>query len=170
MKNKHGFLLAEETLKIIIAVISIGFLVYFLTALYFTNQDSKELEQAEASLEFLIKEINDDRKEVTIFNPEDWVILSWPHGNENKLPDSCSSLKWESCICITKDIKLGEQLLSLLPFTDDISEKFLYQSDEEGVCRENTKEFIVKKDGNKQQPIIIESPLQLKINDKTITR
>ena len=66
--NKKGFLLAEETLKIIIALISLGFLVYFLGALYFANQDSKELEQAKASLEFLVKEINDGRKEVTIFN------------------------------------------------------------------------------------------------------
>ena len=66
-KNRKGFLLAEETLKIILAVISIGFLVYFLSALYFANQNSEELEQAEASLEFLINEINSGSDKVEIY-------------------------------------------------------------------------------------------------------
>ena len=32
--NRKGFLLAEETLKIILALIAITFLVYFLVSLY----------------------------------------------------------------------------------------------------------------------------------------
>ena len=57
-KNKKGFLLAEETLKIILALICIVFLVYFLVYLYFSNVDSKKLEQAKSSLDYLFKEIN----------------------------------------------------------------------------------------------------------------
>lgn len=172
MKCKRGFLLAEETLKIIIALISISFLIYFLTALYFTSQNSKGLEQAEASLEFLIKEINDGRDEVEIYNPKDWVILSWPYGNENKLPNSCSNLGWGDCVCITKDLNLGTQLLSLLPFTENVIDKFLDRSDKEGVCRENTQKFIVKGDVNEQSPIVIESPMTLIIDyeNKKITK
>ena len=78
--QRKGFLLAEETLKIIIAVISIGFLVYFLAALYFANRDAEKLEQAGASLEFLISEVNLQREEVVLYNPEGWVLTSWPHG------------------------------------------------------------------------------------------
>ncbi|KKK68866.1 hypothetical protein LCGC14_2939740, partial [marine sediment metagenome] len=35
--KKKGFLLAEETLKMILAVIAIGFLAFFLTSLYFNS-------------------------------------------------------------------------------------------------------------------------------------
>jgi len=48
--NKKGFLLAEETLKIVVAVISITFLIYFLTSLYFARIDGENLRKAEAVL------------------------------------------------------------------------------------------------------------------------
>ncbi len=108
--NKKAFLLAEETLKIVIALISISFLVYFLSSLYFANQDSKELELAEASLQHLIGEINSGIGEVEIYNPEGWVLSSWPHKvlkgtigfreEVNDIPNSCSNLGWKNCICI----------------------------------------------------------------------
>ena len=150
--NKKGFLLAEETLKIIIALISLGFLVYFLGALYFANQDSKELEQAKASLEFLVKEINDGRKEVTIFNPSPsfdnfgvvigaWDLISFSSGKT--MPNSCSNLKWNSCLCICKEV-------------DDCDEK--------GICRESD----ITVEGGVIE--IAEVPLTLKIKEKTISR
>src|SRR3989338_4460161 len=79
--EKRGFLLAEETLKIIIAVISIGFLIYFLAALYFASRDAEKLEQAGASLEFLI----------------------------NDIPNSCLNIGWEKCICICENTLLDLQ-------------------------------------------------------------
>ena len=54
MKCKKGFLLVEETLKIIIALISLIFLVYFLVSLYMANQNAKNLEWAKSSLNHLI--------------------------------------------------------------------------------------------------------------------
>ena len=160
MKNKHGFLLAEETLKIIISVISIGFLVYFLTSLYFANQGDKELEQAEASLEFLIKEINsleeDDVREVTIFNPEGWFIISWPAGvyrifseTENEIPSSCTSLKWKDCICFCENDKGSETC------------------DKKGICRESSFK-ITKSEENTENSIKIENPpITLQINSES---
>ena len=74
--NRRGFLLAEETLKIIIAVIAIGFLAYFLVSLYFSAQASKELEQAEESLNFILSEAAAGRANVDIYNPKNWWILS----------------------------------------------------------------------------------------------
>jgi len=114
MKDKKGFLLAEETLKIVIAVICIGFLVYFLVSLYFANKSSKDLEQAEASLNYLMEEIDAGRTEIEIYNPKGWVIGVWPHDttkglwytvfiiSETKegLPKYCENIGWESCICI----------------------------------------------------------------------
>ena len=98
--DKKGFLLAEETLKIILAVIAIGFLAYFLFSLYNTNKTAKELELAEESLDFLVQEINAQRAEVDIYNPNGWIISSWSSG---QLPQTCSNLGWNSCICICKN-------------------------------------------------------------------
>ena len=163
MKGKRGFLLAEETLKIILALISISFLIYFLTALYFSSQDSKELEQAEASLEFLIKEINAGREEVEIYNPEGWWIASWPFYQETNLftsifleegeiiPKSCSNLGWKNCICIyPKGFSLSKAGNA-------------ENSDEKGICKEISKRTIVSST-EKQSPIkIINPPLTLNI-------
>lgn len=116
MKSKRGFLLAEETLKIVIAVICIGFLVYLLTSLYLKNKDSKDLELAKASLEHLVNEINLQHTEVEIYNPKGWVIGVWPHDTNSRiwytawlmsetkkgLPKYCENLNWNSCICICK--------------------------------------------------------------------
>ena len=44
--DKKGFLLAEETLKIILAVIAIGFLAYLLVSIYFNYRENKDLEMA----------------------------------------------------------------------------------------------------------------------------
>ena len=64
--NKRGFLLGEETLKIVLAVIAIGFLVFFLVSLYSSYTRNKDLELAEASLGYLIEGINSGSEEVEI--------------------------------------------------------------------------------------------------------
>jgi hypothetical protein len=114
MKNCKGELLVEETLKIVIAVICIGFLVVFLLSLYFTNLKSQDLEFAEASLNYLIEGINSGQVELEIYNPNGWLISSWPHEvnvggvfgigstKEERIPKSCSNVGWEKCICICK--------------------------------------------------------------------
>lgn len=99
--NKRGFLLGEETLKIIIALICIVFLIYLLSALYFNYRDNKDLEMAKASLEHLIKEINAGSTEVEIYNPDGWYVSSWAGDDK---PDSCSTLGWDNCICICEDL------------------------------------------------------------------
>jgi hypothetical protein len=159
MKNKKAFLLAEETLKIVLAVISIGFLVYFLSALYFTNQNSKDLELAKASLESLIESTkNSEINEVLIYNPEDWVLISFSKEKADDLPNSCSNFAWDSCICLTDDINFFSEWLTLLPWTDDKEIKFKENSDEEGTC--------LKSEYSVQGRIILleELPITLQIN------
>ncbi|MEX0920825.1 MAG: hypothetical protein WDZ62_01020 [Candidatus Pacearchaeota archaeon] len=155
IKTKKGFLLAEETLKMILAVIAIGFLAFLLFSLYNSGKESRDLQFATESLDFLMGEIERENGNVEILNPKGWVIISWPH--EEIKPNSCSNLGWEKCICISKDVSLGSQILSSLPFTESVIQKFSDNSDE-GVCRENEEGFIVKKEGNITQPIVIENP------------
>lgn len=99
--NKRGFLLAEETLKIIIALISISFLVFFLASLYFTNVKQQKLEQAQQILknsdESIQKNIanlkSGEEKEKKLVNPKGWYLFSFI---EDK-PNSCVG---KSCMCI----------------------------------------------------------------------
>lgn len=158
--NKKGFLLAEETLKIILAVISISFLVYFLTALYFVNQNSEELEQAEASLEFLVKEINSMKegeiREIEIYNPSSsdkfpggWILISFPL-SENIFPDKCNG---KECVCICDEASNTIREEGLVKDCNNI-----------GVCMESDFKVEDKK-------IKLENPpITLQINDKTISR
>jgi len=110
MKGKRGFLLGEETLKIVIAVICIIFLVYFLTSLYFANRNKKDLELAKASLTHLINETDNKNTQVEIYNPRGWSVCSFPQTIKRKLitspeeviPKQCSNLGWDNCLCIRK--------------------------------------------------------------------
>ncbi len=122
-KNRKGFLLAEETLKIILAVISIGFLVYFLSALYFANQDSEELEQAEASLKKISEIVDSDEDGVVeAINPEGWYLFDF---TENEKPNSCVG---KSCLCICDKVLIDDILFGL------ISGRQANECNENGAC------------------------------------
>ena len=155
MKNNRGFLLAEETLKIVIAVIAIGFLIYFLTSLYLKNKESKDLEFAKESLDFLIK--NSELGEVEIYNPSSsslvrggWRIISFPLNG--RIPNSCLNFEWENCICICNKASYT--------FTDN---GIVKDCDESGVCRESD----LKVEGE----INLENlPIKLLIKEGVITK
>ncbi|MBU4069723.1 MAG: hypothetical protein KJ646_01965 [Nanoarchaeota archaeon] len=112
--NKQGFLLAEETLKIIIAVICIIFLIYFLTALYFAKVGEEKLKYATAtlknstgSLETAIEEVRSAKKQEVLFalqNPLGWNLISFI----DEKPNSCAG---KNCLCICDDVwDIGEFL------------------------------------------------------------
>lgn len=158
-KQKKGFLLAEETLKIILAVIAISFLAYFLFSLYRANNDAKNLDLAKESLNFLFREINTQKTEVDIYNPEGWSILSWPF--EDKRPLSCSNLGWNSCICFCKNpwIKTSGNYLDNCEDTT------------KSICKESS--LIVMRSAEKQLPINIDNPpikLIIDYQNKKISR
>ena len=142
MKNKKGFLLAEETLKIIIALVSITFLVYFLVSLYFANQDSKDLELAEESLEFLISEIERGATEVEIYNPVNgfkryWYMFTWPTEGDQIKPQACLNFEWENCVCIC----------GVSSFEGWSKQDLADICDERGICLEFTDLKIKKNNG-----------------------
>ena len=152
--KKRGFLLAEETLKIVIAVICIGFLVYFLTSLYLKNKDSEKLEQAKASLEYLVSEINLKQPEVEIYNPNGWVISSWSSVGE--MPSQCINFGWSNCLCICDNVGVIKEYWSKLPLTDSLQENILSKCDSNGRCLQS--DFSVENNF-----IEIKKPLPIKL-------
>jgi hypothetical protein len=162
MKNKKGFLLAEETLKIIIAVISISFLIYLLVSLYMSGKDSKDLELARASLEHLVEEINSERVEVEIYNPTNklgtyWWMFIWPYGEDKIIPNSCSNIGWKKCICIC----------GIRSFTGWTKESAKDKCDKRGVCLELDKELKINNPAFLRGENAFELkdlPIQLQIN------
>ncbi len=151
--DKKGFLLAEETLKIILAVIAIGFLAYLLVSIYFNYKGNKDLEMAKASLEHLIEEIDSGSAEVEIYNPttnDEWYIVSWPVSGEKPL--YCDNLGWETCLCICK--------LSVAQIVTP--SRYSELCDNQGVCMQSSASV------NDEEGFYIqikEPPLELKINN-----
>ena len=135
--NKHGFLLAEETLKLIISVIAIGFLAFLLFSLYQANKDSNDLDLAKESLEFLTSQINSEKTQADIYNPEGWWLGTW-----TKL-QKCSNVGLESCICICK-------------------EKDADSCDKDGICLDN-KGFLIEENPIE----IKDPPITFNINYET---
>ncbi len=159
-------LLAEETLKIVLAFIAIGFLVYFLVSLWMANQDSKDLELAKASLQHLVDEINDGRKSVEIYNPEGYWLMSWPHGNEKPL--YCENLNWDNCLCICGNPGVFSTIKDLVTSHTKI-QSFAEECDG-WVCSKPKEQMVVVSQGS-QGPIKIEEPpLNLEIKDGKITK
>lgn len=113
MKDRRGFFLAETLLKIVIALIALGILFAFLFSLYYNHTKNKELEQAEATLERLVEEINANSGdfESEVYGPEGWYFSSW---GGSTLLVGCSALGWTDCICLCDDLSCGGRFRTCL--------------------------------------------------------
>lgn len=105
--NKKGFLLGEETVKIVIALICLFFLVLLLFYIYFSHRSSKDLELAKESLNYLAEQMSMKAEEIEIYNPRGWGLISFKKTNsflpiDAQLPNQCIDKKWENCLCICK--------------------------------------------------------------------
>ena len=164
--NKKGFLLGEETVKIILAVIVILFLVFFLVSLYNHYSSNKELKYAKASLNYLRAEINSGSERAEIYNPSGWYISSFPSTSSGHvwMPRECSSMGWENCICI-----YSPKVKNLVGSSFDVV-GYCKKSDfvVEGSTKLNNPDFT----GPYENSIEINPPLSLLINqtNKTIQR
>ncbi len=111
--NKKGILLAEETLKIIVAVICIGFLIYVLMNIYYTNEDTKKISEAKSvlyesdeSIRTYIQKVEIENgtleegmaEEFIINNPDGWYLFNF---TKDKKPNQCAG---ENCVCICDDV------------------------------------------------------------------
>lgn len=98
-------LLASETLKMVLAVIGIGFLVFLLTSLYFSNSVSQSKQKAKLLMN-QIKNISSNLNPHThnssnLYNivPSGWNIISYV-GAVPK-PNQCAG---ENCLCICDSV------------------------------------------------------------------
>ena len=94
--KRRGFLLAEYTLKIVVAVISIVVLIGLLYGIYSIFTSSNKMKEAQASLDEIEIKVNEGSGSFVLVNPRDWDVLYFPNGN----PIKCSG---ESCLCICEE-------------------------------------------------------------------
>jgi len=124
MRNKKGFLLGEETLKIVVALICIIFLIYFLTSIYFSNATQKKRIEATNSIERISQIISDstiNEENYEIPNPSGWYLFSFI----SQVPNSCSN---ENCICICDKVYD-------IPLRDNVAAQFK-ECDTNGACKQ----------------------------------
>jgi len=102
IKNKRGFLLAEETLKILVAVICLVFLSYILIGLYNSNTSAKKFDEAKnvlSRIETIILSLDEGAIESQdIPYPKGWHLYSFV-GEEK--PNSCLN---GNCLCICDNV------------------------------------------------------------------
>ncbi len=119
--RKKGMLLASETLKMIIALICISFLIYFLGAMYFSKVESSEKVNANALID-RIKEIvasgNFDSVEIGEVSPAGWIIFSFTE-EDSVIPNQCAG---ESCLCVCDEVFV------------DVGDRQIGECDDNGVC------------------------------------
>lgn len=179
MRGKKGFLLAEETVKIVIALIVIGFLIWFLGSLYYKNKISRELEMATDTLNRLEEEIDAGAESFEVLGPEPgpwgakgWLLMSFPFKDDPSeiQPDKCSVHGYVNCLCIcgVKQFRFPLGLTSLAKTCDNFGvcvevRNFKIISEREISLGEYTRKNIIKFD---------KVPFQLKINqeEKIISR
>lgn len=125
--NKKGMLLASETLKIILGVIAVGFLVFLLASIYFSNVNSKNLVSATSTIErvsdILVRlEAGEVESEiVSELTPPGWSFFSFTE-SETK-PNSCAG---QNCLCICDKV--------LSEYGGIFGERQVSECDEEGIC------------------------------------
>jgi len=114
--NKRGFLLAEETLKILIAVICIVFLAFFIIALYNSRTGGDKIKEAKDNLdrieEIVLSLQEGETQSQDIPNPKSWHLYSFI-GEEK--PNLCLG---GNCLCICAST-LIEGLKSQVKKCDD---------------------------------------------------
>jgi len=104
ISDKYGAinLLSGETLKILLAVIGLGLLIFLVVSIWYSLSGDSKYNQAEASLNNVIyseiQRINSGVVEnplgIIVPNPSGWDIIGF---TENIKPNSCVG---ENCICI----------------------------------------------------------------------
>jgi hypothetical protein len=109
IKLKKGMLLASETLKMVLSVISIGLLVFLLYSLYYSTTDKQDQKAAEATMEkakevFLEVDRNSSFKgRLDGITPSGWSFFSFVNGQ--KKPNQCFGA---NCFCICDHKNFGD--------------------------------------------------------------
>jgi hypothetical protein len=132
MKNKKGFLALETVIKVTIAVISIGILLYLGTQLFNIFIDQNNLEKAQAHMDEIERIINNleeeggGEREYLLLSPRKWALIAWPTNyfystggelaipieyKETDIPDKCKASNWEKCLCFCEYSERKQNIL-----------------------------------------------------------
>lgn len=142
-KNKKGFLLAEQTVKIIIALLSIIILVFLLVSLYYGKVTAEKKRQANQiligssnSFEDFLNTVESGKVESNNFPVKGavgWYFYFFT-GQEIK-PNTCVG---KNCVCICDDV-VG---FNLIDWSSE-RERQIEECNENGACLivENLKEY-----------------------------
>jgi len=156
--NKKGFLLGEQTLKIIIAVICLLLLAFLLFMIYSSLDAKHKLEQAKSSMEMIELALDEAKQngeaEVVILGPtvrkklspakvgeaiDIWWVIAFPAEKVGLpgtvTPKTCVLNGWENCLCICESNFNG-----LADLTDNACDKI-------GICTELDKKAITEYEG-----------------------
>ena len=98
MRNNRGEILVNETLKIILSVIAIGFLVFFLTSLYFAKIYDESFITAQDTAKQIDLVVKAGGGAVDALTPKGWSLFSFVRRDR---PNACSG---KSCLCLCDDI------------------------------------------------------------------
>ena len=155
-EDKKGFLLGEETVKIIISLIAILILISLLVNLYFNKQKAEKQKQAISAIEgqnqikSTVKDISlgqINERTLNIPAPKGWYLFSFT-GNDIK-PNEC---RGKNCLCICSNVwKYNYNSL----WTSE-RERQASECDENGACLVVDKpDFLKLKDYSPEQEIEI---------------
>ena len=117
-------MLGEETLKILVALICIIFLIYFLTSIYFAKLNETKRIEATNVIERIYeiaRDLQTSESNYTIPNPSGWYLFSF---TETKKPNACAT---ENCMCVCSKIMN-------IPLLDN-SERQIKECDKKGACQ-----------------------------------
>jgi len=107
-KSKKSMMIAEEVLRIVLAVACIFLLVYISAKLYSIFIAKGDLDKARAELDNINGIINLGLQDTSanvivgrdylLMTPQEWVLTGWPYGNI--YPEYCASRGWKKCLCM----------------------------------------------------------------------
>ena len=152
VKKKAMQFTLVESIKIILAVVSIGLLIYLAVSLYGIFTKRPQLEQAKATLESLIEKINslEENKIVkyTLESPKEWYLISYDKeiidADSNKeMPSQCNG---KDCLCLCYadvQIEVNQPLRGMARggwpdyfyYKNNNGLNGLYQCESRGVCK-----------------------------------
>jgi len=125
--SKKGMLLANEVVKLVIALIGISLLIYLLFSIYYTSSQDQKLNEAKDTIgrmKDIISRINSgavSNEKITDISPPSWYLFSFI-GTEKK-PNSCAG---ENCLCICDKVIYDNTLW--------FKNRQLNECDSSGVC------------------------------------
>jgi len=124
-------IITKELLETVLAIISVLLVIGVAVFLYSNYVSNKELEEAKASLNFLVNQASNDATEVVIYNPDKWGglviknsvwILSFSSSKRQQIPEFCAGKRWNNCICIcAKALSVSARTSCLTPNNNKIT-------------------------------------------------